>query len=408
MSYTIDYPFTTEVKEHLSQYCNIHNFSSKKDDSDLENLHEEKYLVSYNKNLINFKNSENKNKINTIGLLRSVIFLNGKLVSFSPPKAIPFEEFSQKYEINDSNIIIEEFVEGTMINLFYNTILKKWEISTKNNIGANNKFYEDNPYTFAEMFHQTILECNLNLNDLNKSYCYSFVMMHPLNNLISIIGNKPKLYLIEIYNIEYLDEINTKITIINKNEFIKDKQTMQNLLLPHIFNVPNVSNSFDSLTFIDLGVYIRKYSSMGFIIKNIKTGERAKIRNPYFEKVQMLRGNQPNSLYNYLHLRKENKLNEFLEYFPEKINQFLNYKEILYNFTDNLYQYYLCVNIYKTHKLSDCNTYYKRHIYKLHEYYINGIKTLNKIKIDKKFVINYVNNLDVTNLFKSLNEFCNE
>lgn len=403
MSYTIDYPFTTEVKQYLSQYCNVHNFSSKKDDS--ENFCEEKYLVSYNKHLIDFKSDENKNKIGTIGLLRSVIFLNGKLVSFSPPKAIPFEEFSQKYEIDNPDVIIEEFVEGTMINLYYNTISKKWEISTKNNIGGNNSFYEDNPYSFSEMFHQSILECNLNLNELDKNYCYSFVMMHPLNNLVSIIGDKPKLYLIEIYHIEYLDEINTKINIINKNEFIKDKLTMQKLFIPHIFNVPSVSNSFDSLTFIDLGVYVRKYSNMGFIIKNVKTGERSKIRNPYFEKVQMLRGNQPSSLYHFLSLRKQNKLNEFLEYFPEKINQFSNYKEILYNFTNDLHQKYLFINVHKIDKFSDCHSCFKRHIYKLHECYINGIKTSNKIKIDKKFVINYVNSLDTTNLFKSLKEY---
>lgn len=400
MSYSIDFPFTTEVKQHLSQYCNVHNFSSKENCCE-----EEKYLVSYNKQLTNFNDSSDK--IGTIGLLRSTIFLNGKLVSFSPPKAIPFEDFSKKYNIGDSNVVVEDFVEGTMINLYFNFVIKKWEISTKNNIGGNNHFYEDNPYSFAEMFNQTLSACYLNLDELNTNYCYSFVMKHPLNDLITLIGDKPQLYLIEVYYIEHINENYTKITIINKNEHIKTIPSMSNVFIPYIFDTAKSFDSFDCLFFTDIGVNIRNYSNMGFMIKNTKTGERTKIRNPHFEKIQILKGNQTNSLYNYLSLRKQNKLNDFLHYFPEKNLQYSNYTKLLYEFTDNLYQYYLLVNIYKSHKLNECDLCYKNHIYKLHEYYINGIKNLNKIKINKKFVIDYVNNLDTTVLFKSLKKFLN-
>ena len=140
MAYTLDYSFTTQVMEHLESYCNIHDFSKES---------EVKHLVSYNKEKVSVKNL-----IETIGLLRSVVFLNNRLISFSPPKSYNYYDFMNKYPIPNSanNCIVEEFVEGTMINVFYNNISKTWEIATRNNIGANNYFYNEVHYSFAELF----------------------------------------------------------------------------------------------------------------------------------------------------------------------------------------------------------------------------------------------------------------
>jgi hypothetical protein len=57
----------------------------------------------------------------TYGLFRSVILnSDDEILCFSPPKSISYGEFIEKYPKKDKNIIVEEFVEGTMINVFWN------------------------------------------------------------------------------------------------------------------------------------------------------------------------------------------------------------------------------------------------------------------------------------------------
>ena len=60
------------------------------------------------------------------GLCRSIV-VNGsnEIVCVSPPKSLPNETFFSKYPSQDETIIAQEFVEGTMINLFWSG---SWQI----------------------------------------------------------------------------------------------------------------------------------------------------------------------------------------------------------------------------------------------------------------------------------------
>ena len=76
------------------------------------------------------------------------------------------------------------------------------------------------------------------------------------------------------------------------------------------------------------------YDIVGVIIHNIQTGERTKIRNPIYEKVRNLRGNQPKLQYQYLCLRKEEKVEDYLKFFPENKSQFLEFSDQIHLFTE--------------------------------------------------------------------------
>ena len=54
--------------------------------------------------------------------------------------------------------------------------------------------------TFRYMFNQVCDEIGFNMNDLNKDYCYSFVMQHPRNRIVKVIKSM-KLYLVDVYEI---------------------------------------------------------------------------------------------------------------------------------------------------------------------------------------------------------------
>ena len=63
------------------------------------------------------KSKLTEDNIQQLGLMRSLIIHNNKIVSFSPPKSISSSKFIDSNKFND--IIIEEFIDGTMINLFH-------------------------------------------------------------------------------------------------------------------------------------------------------------------------------------------------------------------------------------------------------------------------------------------------
>ena len=123
-----------------------------------------------------------------------------------------------------------------------------------------------------------------------------------------------------------------------------------------------------------------------------KDGSRTKVRNENYEYVRKLRGNQPKLQYNYLCLKKENKVKEFLFYYPEHKSEFNVYKDLMYNYTNNLYVKYIECFIKKEKQLKEFEFEYKTHMFKLHEKYKNDLLKENK-KIDKKVVIDYINSL---------------
>ncbi len=144
---------------------------------------------------------------------------------------------------------------------------------------------------------------------------------------------------------------------------------------------------------------------MGYVIKNKITGERTKIRNEEYEYLHKLKGNQPDFLYRYLELRQTGRVKEFLKYFPEYHNFVNMYRETIHTFTENLYLYYISVNITKTTVLSNVPYCYKPLLYKIHGNYISAKMDDKLFKVSRKYVIDYVNNLHPSILMHALKKY---
>ena len=115
---------------NLSAYCDISNF----DDADYL---KEQHLIHKSKNGYNIykydKTFINPETYGTLGMFRSVCVKDGKVVCIAPPKSHPISTFKEKYtsaeDFND--LIFEEFVEGTMINVYYAD--GDWQLNTRSN-----------------------------------------------------------------------------------------------------------------------------------------------------------------------------------------------------------------------------------------------------------------------------------
>jgi hypothetical protein len=370
---------------NIEKYYSIQEYSTKSN---------EKYtIVRYNKD---FLFSEN---ISTYGLMRSIILSGTKIVGFSPQKAFSPEIFMNKYSSKTENIIAEEFIEGTMINVFYDYnygINGCWQISTRNTVGAEVSFYKWSKKTFNDMFIEACTETNFNISTLNPLFSYSFVLQHPENRIVVPI-KKPQLYLVGVYKIVQEPNI---IKVIEQNMSDVKQGGLWNLTsikFPEEYTFTTYSELIE-----EFGSSNTAYNIMGVVVKNKETGERTKFRNPIYEEVRHLRGNQPKLQYQYLCLRHSGNLPKFLKYFPETKEDMSMFRDQIHMYTRTLHQNYISCYVRKEKPLKEFPDQYRTHMYKLHEKFLNDLRE-KKLFVTNTVVINYVNSLPPSLLMYCLN-----
>ena len=115
--------------------------------------------------------------------------------------------------------------------------------------------------------------------------------------------------------------------------------------LPKIYNIENMEEVYkiiDNMNETEQGIVIKKYID--------ESDLRSKVRNINYNKIRFLRGNTNNKEYLYFELRKNQKIVEYLEYFPEDKEFFDSCRFKLYMFTNNLFNYYRNLKVNKTVK----------------------------------------------------------
>jgi hypothetical protein len=357
-------------------------------------LNKQKYkIIRYDKNILNI------DLIPKYGLFRSVILNGNSVISFSPPKSIPTDFFIRKYSETQTNIRAEEFVEGTMINVFWDHKAGIWELSTRNTVGANSCFYKGNGslgLTFRSMFFEAAEANNLILENLNKLYCYSFVLQHPKNRIV-VPFKKLELYLVALYHINDIDKNNIVVYYHDMKEVRKYDWNNATIQFPKIYEFNNYTELIEKYASMNT-----PYDIVGVVLYNYVTGERSKIRNPVYEQVKSLKGNQPKLQYQYLCLRGEDRVKEYLKYYPENKKDFSEFRSQLHLFTETLYYNYKACYIKKEKPLNEFSSQYKTHMYKIHELFLNELRE-KKLFITKTHIINYVNKLHPSLLMYCLN-----
>ena len=328
------------------------------------------------------------------------------LMCFSLPQSKSYNYFKENNDIENENVVVSEIIEGTMINLFFNKNKDKWELSTKSAVGGEYFFYRNeynkkdkfNQLTFKQMFMEAIREdINSDINDLkflidelDKNICYSFVLQHP-NNHIVLDVNIPKLYLICGFKLE-----NNTALYIHFTEFRNKKMLFNLIFYPNVIPKENNYEDMEIKYTMDKNDLI-----MGLMYYNQQTGVRSHNRHERYEKMRLLRGNNPNLQYQYLCLKKSGKVKEFLSFFPKYDKLFYGFFNEYKNFLKNIHQSYHSFFIKKDGTVVDKKYLY--HIKKLHyDIYLPSLKENKKI-INKEEVYNYFEKYDTIQQLYYLN-----
>jgi hypothetical protein len=347
------------------------------------------------------------------GYYRSLIVSSpeNKILAFSPQKSLKNEIFIEKYPDVDDNIFMNEIIEGTMINLFFDERIQQWEISTRGAVGGSYFYYRNqyeldsdrkNQTSFYQMFlealsadeKQPLNEVSL-LKELPKNYCYSFVLQHPDNHIVLPIS-KCSIYMVAIY--EVMDGNNVKyISPLEYQNWDLFKNLNNPILFPKQYQYASYQEAKDENCSIQT-----EFTNLGVMVTNLETGIRTGLKNPRYEEVKLLRGNNPNLQYQYLSLRKTGKIQDFLFYFPQYKNIFYRFYQEYENFVTNVHYSYLTYYVQKQNvKISKK---YASHIYKIHhELYLPSLNTDTPIIVKRRVVKEFFDNLEPREMIYHLN-----
>ena len=333
------------------------------------------------------------------GLARSVIFKGDKMVCFSPPKSLPWPDDG----ISSTDIVVEEFVEGVMVNVFWDE--DKFVFATRSSIGGNSRFFDNgtrpNP-TFGKLFEDTCDYVGLSLKEdspLTRDVCYSFVMQHPSYRIVNRV-NVPTLYLVAAYKIDGLKVYNVNFYSRWDNSCYPIEGTR--VQVPKQYNTNtddiNEANIKGMLTTLP-------NNTQGIVVSYFDENSvhcRLKVRSDTYQEAKLLRGNNPKLEFHYLTLRSENKIGKYLQHFPEHRDKFAEYRTKVEEFTISLHQHYREVYILKTTLFKDVSSEFKPHMLALHSLYVSNLRDHGG-RINFNVVKTYVNSLHPARLMYALN-----
>lgn len=336
----------------LKQYLSNINIKFK-ENNNLFLMYQEQDETNFNDNLL---------IRNCLGLICRIDTL--KIVCYSFNRCVEFNNGFNPI-INLDNFRLEKAYEGSLMRVYFYD--NKWNISTKRCLDANNAYWISD-----KSFYELFIEClptNFNIYDiLNKNYCYSFLLCHPNNNIIT--KDKPHLIHLNTRNIENLNIVEHDLGF-NK---------------PYIYteyNKNNINELFDKLD--------NEYE--GYIIID-NYDNRQKIEGKMYRFLKDLWGNTNNRIYRYFELRKyENDLINYLTYFKDDALFFKNIEVDLINFFKKIHNLYIERHVKKNKLYLDYP--YSVILYNLHGFYIS-----NKKPILYSDVVQYINSLNISILYR--------
>ena len=306
-----------------------------------------------------------------------------QIYGFSPPKSVPNHFFSydvsttlptslrsstalQAYEDSYNSVLsadkylINEIVEGVMVNLWYDSFVQRWEISTKNAVGGLETLENK---TILDMFLDAIQghgqgDLHSRIQEMKcwkMAYSYHFVLQHPHMNVyppqaiqphhpISGLVNSPTLYLVAIYHIQ-----KNIIKYIPPCCF----QSWEELSFPWLLFPRMMPNNSEIQYSTLLTYYYSPYSEIyttgaGIMITDLQTGVRTKIVSEVFKKYRELRSNNVQWLFQYLCLNHIQRVDNFLQYYPCFYNVFTQFQQQYIALIQHIHHSYMCKYIYRT------------------------------------------------------------
>lgn len=334
-------------------------------------------MLHYDDEMLCYDDSHN-------GIYRSVVlaYPDPRVLSFAPPKTVPFSHFKQLSPTWTKNICTNEYINGTMIQLFYDFRIDDWEISTENYIGGYERVMSNaNAKTnLRSLFIATLGGMpDDNISDLPfleympKEMSYTFILQ-PLPEV--------KLYLVSVYQIN--TDGKNQISYVS-NRIYENWPEFANL--QGLFHFPQIVSVQDYAELED------NTANRNVVITNTLTGVRSILTTREYRRVEAVKRLPELNLYQFLCLHRTDKLHGYLRYFPKHRKQLMAAKEAHRLFIDQLHELYVSQYIRKT--VDTVAAPYSCILRRLHkQIYLPSLKTRTKATVNKYAIQLFLNELD--------------
>ena len=327
-------------------------------------------IVYYDKDMLCYNDNETR-------LYRTVVysFPENTILGYFPPKGLDYRQFKLYYPNITNNIQVSEYIQGEMINLFYDVRCDKWRLITPANILKTNIINK-----FKSAFHINENDYSPILDYLPRNKSYTFVLK---DNLMKNSKNEDMFYLISIYEL-----MNNIVKYIPNTEYENWS------ILREIEGIIHFPKKYDITNYSDIDTLSDE--SDGFILKDIY-GATTKILNANTIIRQKLSTINPYYTFEYLCLRRINKVFEYNQIYQKSKHIRCNIHNEYERLVTILHQYYM--NLYVFKKNNTIPTKYNQYVRLLHtRVYIPSIKKGNKIKITRSCVKEFLNVLNPSEL----------
>ena len=318
-------------------------------------------ILNYDKDFICFDDSECRK-------YRSVIcsYPEKQVLCFSPSKSIQCNSFKLTEKTN-----ITELVEGLMVNLFYDSRIKSWELATKSAVGCKyGGKYNANNLTFRDIFIRALAgnpDKTLNENpiiSLLPKWCsFSFVMK---------IQDDPHLTLVAVYS------MHSPSVLLLPSNIYKEWSIFKS-----IDGIISFPKEYDKIPETD--------TRQGYMLTNYETGERTKWFHHEYIKQKQIDRIKPATQYQYLCLKRVNKVFGYLEYFPKQKHNFFLMQNQYNEYVNKVHHYYMEHFVKKNISWHEIPRKFKDTIYKIHHsIHIKGLSHNMRIVVTKHIVSDWL------------------
>jgi len=306
------------------------------------------YMITYNKP----DRNSSKNKVTlTKEQQRVVSQYRGVIVEKDTNRPVCYtfnkmsRHFPDEWKLEDCNITVS--CDGSQIKVFFHQQKNHWVVSTTRRIDAARSYFFSNK-SFMEMWQDA--SNSLNWNKLDKNCCYSFVLAHPDNRVVAR-HNKPFLTHVFTRNMTTFEAVSDDIGIPR----------------PQPINFKTKNDIWKSIKRLP-------YYKEGYVVQ--KGDAFIKLVNSKYQEVKELRGSSSSLLFHYFHLKKQNKVRQFLSYYPESSETFKYFNDCFENLCVLAYNEYVLLRVRKVIQPPQVLRFLKPVLYRVH-----GIHLKNKARI---------------------------
>ena len=308
------------------------------------------------------------------GLYKSVVFSfpERELLSYSPSKTINYSYFKELFPILSNEMIVSEYIQGVMVQLFYDHRINAWEIGSTDIIGgANQVLFNNKSETLKHIFVEALRGYNDDLKTL------PFLEYFPISCSFSFIlqfdpkhSTTPVCYLIAVYYIN--DILPNTVKYIHENVY-KSWDCIQ--CISGLVKFPN--NRFFT-SYIDIEEDVNfMHENQKYIITHLKNGVKTTLQTTEYTIQEKINKEKKVDIYRFLCLNRVDDTHSLCSRFDALKNNLYKTKQIYNLFLSYIHKIYRDYFIMKTS--TNIPYKYKKHILEIHKiYYTKKIKKNQK------------------------------